>query len=55
MSLQISNNRAELKKENSIETPEMRLVMAVDRHRKIDCIIIPNMVGRRSYLASCEI
>ena len=55
MSLRISDNRAELKKENSMETPEMRLVMAVDRDRKIDSIIIPNMVGRSSYLASCDI
>ena len=44
-----------LKKENSMEAPEMRLVRAVERHRKIDYVIIPNTVGRRSYLASCEI
>jgi len=44
-----------LKKENSMETPEMRLARAVERHRKTDYVIIPNMVGRSSYLASCEI
>jgi len=38
-----------------METPEMRLVRAVERHRKIDYVVMPNMVGRRSYLASCEI
>jgi hypothetical protein len=37
-----------------METPEMRQFRAVERHRKIDYVIIPNMVGR-SYLASCEI
>jgi len=38
-----------------VETAEMRLLRAVERHRKIDYVIIPNMVGRRSYMASCEI
>jgi hypothetical protein len=38
-----------------METPQMRLVRVVERHRKIDYVIIPNMVGRRTHLASCEI
>jgi len=38
-----------------METPEIRLVRAVEGQRKMDYVVTPNMVGRRSYLASCEI
>jgi hypothetical protein len=38
-----------------METPEMRPIRAVERHRKIDYVTIPNMVGRSGYLASYEI